>query len=117
VKISSLRKPVQTIVDTYEESYRLTFKVFALSVVGPPIALIAARDALEKCDDDALGECMGNNTAPNYRAIVAMVDECREMLDEIASESLDRVKCEATYHQERLDDIATRGLLSDTAAG
>jgi hypothetical protein len=75
--------------------------------------LIAARDALERCDDDALTDCLGSNTAAQYRAIVEVIAECRQMLDEIEGDAIERVKMERQYYQARLDDINSLGDLQE----
>lgn len=75
-----------------------------------PLSLQAALESLSKVSDNDLIDHFSNDTAQNYRATIAIIDNCFELLCEIETSAKEAVKSEAARYRARLKSIESLGL-------
>jgi hypothetical protein len=83
------------------------------SDVAAPVQMDRAAAALRELtsDDAPLVDCLANDTADNFRALMTSIAECRETIAEIEATARERVAKEAAYHRENLESIEALGIL------
>lgn len=80
--------------------------------IETPRELKAAAAALSSlCEGPRLGDVLCNDTAPNFQAVMLLVNQCRAALATIEAEALESVAHEKEWHRAALDGIESLGVV------